>query len=477
MRQGVDLVPVEVELVLSPGLPRIHVIGLPDAAIKESALRIRTAVRKQGFRLPRGQQILVHLKPNHLRKSSRGLDLAIAAALLWETEQVPRPKDLSRVFLYGELSLTGEVETPDDFSEIPYIESALLYSGASGEACALPRFRLKTLRDLQRPVSLSEPAFELQQAIRPEPLMSSYHPASAALAAVIATGEHSALFAGPSGSGKSTLAASLLGWLEEPQGEEGRRAAERWARATSTPIWRPFVRPHHTITKLAMIGGGANAWSGEISRAHTGVLLMDELLEFDPEIQEALREPIENGVISISRAGRTQVYPARVLLMATTNLCACGRFVPKTKVENPCRCSSIVRKKYLRRLTGPFADRFAIIAYSDTWKSKGEVKRVHAHEIMEQVEKAIRFREKRREQKVANAYLDVAGIEAALSSAVQMELDTVLEGASFRRREAVLRVARTLADLRESAAIEFSDFDKALQMAWEGHKLLEDWRD
>lgn len=492
MRQDLELVPVEVELVLTPGLPRIHFIGLPDAALKESALRIRTAIRKQGFRLPKGQQILVHLRPSHLRKSSRGLDLAIAAAILWETEQVPRPENLNNVFLYGEITLTGEVETPEDFFEIPYIESAIVYTGPKSEACALPSIRLRELRNFAGPIQVREPSFETQFPVRPKPLAESFPPEAARLAEVIAAGEHSALIAGPSGTGKSTLAASIPAWLEEPQKDrEEWTAAIRWARVASAPIWRPFVRPHHTITKLAMIGGGQSAWSGEISRAHTGVLLLDELLEFDPEIQEALREPVENGVIAITRAGRSRVHPAQVVLLATTNLCDCGGFVPKASAGSHCRCAPGDRRRKLRRLTGPFADRFAILAYSDEWLQSEEPEdgmpgrrralkqaaRIPANEILERVSRAIEFRRRSRSQKIPNARLTAAEIEPSLTALARESLMSALEGCSYRRKESVLRIARTLADLRESSAIDLGDFDKALKLGWAGHKLLQDWRD
>ncbi len=478
MRQDLELVPVEIELVLAPGLPRIQFIGLPDTALKESALRIRTAIRKQGFRLPKGQQILVHLRPSHLRKSSRGLDLAIAAAILWETGQLPVPTNLAEIFLYGELTLTGEVETPDDFIEIPLIEPGIVYTGPKNEACALPSIRLKELRDLGSPLQVFEPSFEARIPIRPGPLADSFALEAARLAEVVATGEHSALIAGPSGTGKSTLAASIISWVEEPRkGSEGWVAAVRWARATGNSIWRPFARPHHSITKLAMIGGGQSAWAGEISRVHTGVLLIDELLEFDPDIQEALREPIENGVISVARAGKTRTYPAQVLLLATTNLCECGRFVPKSR-GGDCTCAPAARRRSLRRLTGPFADRFAIIAYSDGWIRKGKAKvMVSAAEIQERVARAIEYRRKSRSQHVPNARLSAAEIVPFLSSRSLEIFSAILDEGGFRRKEAVLRIARTLADLRESPAIEIGDLDEALTWGWMGHKLLQDWRD
>lgn len=460
MRQGIELVPIEIELRLQPGLPLIHFLGLPDQAVRESALRIRSAIRSQGFRLPQAQQILVQLRPNHVRKTSLGLDLAVAAALLWETEQIP--KFDGRPVLYGALTLEGAVEAPLDVREI-HDDAGIVATGVVEEDLPFTSLQLRELRDLAQPARALRYRSKTTAWRRPNAPVESFPSAVAELGAIIATGEHAALLAGPPGSGKSTLADSIPAWLEEPRGVIARSGAS----------WRPVVRPHHTISRIAMVGGGSTGWAGEITRAHGGVLVMDELLEFSAEIQEALREPIEAGVISVARGGVERTYPARFVLIGTTNLCECGRFVPRAQ-SDACRCPRPARRRALSRMTGPFVDRFSILAYSDQWKeSSGSVP---ADEIGERVAGAVRFRINARKQAVSNAFAATEEIEASLSDFQRRNLIGELESGSIRRRQSVFRVARTIADLRGSLAISNVDLDRALELANQGHQWLAEWR-
>lgn len=472
MRQGDGLAPVDIELTLQPGLPQIHFLGLPDAALRESALRIRSAIRSQGFRLPQTQQILVHLRPAHLRKTSRGLDLAVAAALLWETEQIPPPHD-STPIVYGALTLAGEVEISDDAGEIE--TASLIITGAGAADLPYATWRLAQLRDLAGQPELIPPSLVLDWR-RPEPSAKSFPRLAAELAEVVATGEHSLLLAGPPGSGKSTLVETIPAWLEEP-----RRASPRQLRRWERPgegAWRPVVRPHHSITPLAMIGGGERLFSGEITRAHGGVLILDELLEFQGEIQEGLREPMETGQITIARGGRVKTYPSRSLVLATTNLCECGYFVPDSRQSDRCRCTRSQRRRSMARLTGPFADRFAILAYSDSWAAERGKGEVLSARVAARVAEAIEFRRRERSQELPNALAPFAELERGLS-AFQREhlLGDVVSCGSRRRFESVVRIARTLADLRASSAISYQDLDRAVALGASGHRRLEDWRE
>jgi magnesium chelatase family protein len=482
-RNGIsaDLIAVEIELSLQPGLPQIHFLGLPDAALKESALRIRSAIRSQGFRMPQGSQVLVHLRPSHLRKSSRGIDLAVAAALLWEMRQIP-PLPLDSIpIVYGSLTLGGEVEIPDDADEIAIENGALVITGrsissnqSSVAALELPyaSWRLTRLRDLEGSpeVSAAHTEFRIQRPLTP---VERYPLAVARIAEVVAAGEHSLLVAGPPGSGKSTLVNSIASWIEAPSP----LACRRFAKPGSDGAWRPVVRPHHSITPLAMIGGGGQLWSGEISRAHSGVLLMDELLEFHAEIQESLREPMETGAITITRSGHSKTFPSRFLTLATTNLCECGQYVPGARAGNNCRCTRAQRRRSMARLTGPFADRFAILAYSDGWLAANGSERT-AYEIGNRVARAIEFRSLSRGQAVANSFAKPAEIEATLTGFQQVMVhDAFADGSSLRRRDSVLRLARTLADLRQSALISHLDLDEALSLGLHGHQRLKEWRE
>ncbi len=351
------LVAAEIEVSLVPGLPQFSFIGLPDAALRESALRIRAAIREQGFELPQAHQILVHIKPTFERKTSRGLDLAIAAALLYEMNQLVRP-DLTPV-LYGELSLKGEVVQPDDAVDAEL--EGVMITGVSEHPLPFVSRQISRLQQLLEESTPKAASSEFD-LVRPALKITTLPRDAAEIAKVVAAGEHSVLLAGPAGSGKSTLAESIASLIEAPTIEQIKEVRPYWSARNERLAWRPVLRPHHSITPLAMVGGGAALWPGEITRAHNGVLIMDELLEFHSEIQESLREPVENGVISIVRAGNSRTFPARVLLIATTNLCKCGNFVPR-KIRRPCRCPRGVRQRIFTRLTGPFVDRFAVVAH------------------------------------------------------------------------------------------------------------------
>ena len=466
IRVGSDHREVEIELSLVPGLPQLVFIGLPDAAMRESALRIRSAIRAQGFKLPKSRQILVQLRPTYLRKSSRGLDLAVAAALLWETGQLPIPLSDGQPLLYGELTLKGEVVRPDDLNEICLERDEPIWTG-QGPSLSCPTFAVTALTGLRNPLGTGAGP-DPHPLKRPSSLVKAFAPESAELAAVIAAGEHSALLAGPHGSGKSTLIDAVSGWIESPSDAALRAIRKRHPAAD----WRPAQKPHHSITPLAMIGGGTRIWAGEIARANGGILILEELLLFHPEIQEALREPMESGSIVITRGGTTVKFNAQFITLASTNLCDCGKFVPGRQDQSRCRCSSFRRRKSLARLTGPFSDRFALLAFTNEARVAGDLS-VSVDEIQRRVQKAIGFRKYARSQELPNAWIDPDTIEASLGSFQQ---DQVLHGVhwtSRRRLAATLRVARTLADLDQCEKIANSHLERALDLCVRNHRALE----
>lgn len=459
------LVAAEIEVSLVPGLPQFHFIGLPDAAVRESGLRIRAAIREQGFELPQAHQILVHIKPTYQRKKSRGLDLAIAAALLYEMNQLVRPS--GSPILYGELSLKGEVVQPDDLADAE--PDGPIVTGCSPTPLPFLSRQIAHLRELLEDEVLIPPATEFD-LVRPALKITSLPREAAEIAKVVAAGEHSLLLAGPPGSGKSTLADAIASWIEAPTLDQIKEVRPYWSARNERLAWRPVLKPHHSITPLAMIGGGTTLWPGEITRAHNGVLIMDELLEFHTDIQDSLREPVESGVISIVRAAHSRTFPARVLLIGTTNLCKCGNFVPRRSAAR-CRCARAVRQRIFTRLTGPFVDRFAVVALTDEWGDP----QASVEDIARDVANAIAFR-RERGQTVPNSRLMPEVIEDSLTPFDRKHLLKVA-ARSRRRRAALLQVARTLADLRLSPQIETQDLERARQLSVQTHRILEDFVD
>lgn len=437
VRDGDSLVPAEVEIFLFPGLPQIHFLGLPDQVIKESLLRIKSALRNQDFEFPTSRQVVVNIRPNHLRKSSRGLELAVAVGLLIETGQIPKRIFDSRVLVYGELALDGRVIEPGDLvSSFSAADEQWVLTGEGSGPAPFARERVATLRDLSQP-TVVDPDLECWTARRPvELLESSFSPEEADLLAVLGAGGHSALLAGRAGCGKSHLLKTLPALMEAPSEDDFRR---RRVQAR----WRPVVRPHHSAPPVSMIGGGVPVQRGEISRADGGLLVLDELLEFDRRVQEALREPAEEGVIRLSRGTRSRDFAAGFQLAATTNLCPCGRWQPGLK--RGCAHSNRRCLSNLDRLSGPFLDRFEILWFPPV----GDVARtVSGKEVFQRVEDARPL---------------LRRMEAHETQARPSAVSAALAGASERRKKAACRVARTWSALGGRAAPNADDWERALE--------------
>lgn len=486
VRKGLELVPIEVELNLLPGLNQLQIMGLPDTAIRESGLRIKSALKSQGFKWPSGQQILVNLRPSHWRKTSRGLELAIACAYLWKSGQVRLPagfdKSTPDLFVYGELGLDGKVYAPGDLDSLfEHSKEIPIFTGQYPQGLPWSLFVMNHLRDLASPQRI-EP-LEVQDVLfENAPLPDLEFPFQAArLLKIVALGEHATLIAGPAGSGKTTLARALHALLG-PAPVQLRSEMNRVKRWFNDPSrHRPFVSPHHSVSPSSMIGGGFPVFPGEITRAHGGLLLLDEFLEFPAQVKESLREPLESGEIVISRRGQNQCLPARFLLLATTNLCHCGRLVPDRKTN--CRFSLARCRSYLERMSGPMLDRFDVLAFSGNWTKQVKRKALPMQNetmtsIFAHVQKAREFQVKTwGEHKKSDSILEVNGrldgekIAQTLPSFVRENLLPEM-GDSRRRMRALMRVARTLADLDESREIKLPHLNEAAQWAWQSFENL-----
>ena len=454
MREGFSCHVVEVQLSLLPGLPEVKFSGLVDMSIRESATRLKSAFQATGFKWPGRQQIIVNLSPASIRKTSAGVDLALALALLWKTGQM----DLScfhseKIYAYGEVGLDGHIATPTDWDLLP-LKGPLL-TGPLREINY--RKNVWTAGDLKNiPEScLCEVSNWRARLKKPEMPDMFFSESAALILKLSALGEHSLLLCGEAGSGKTTLVEHLYYLLKEP--DKNHWIESRFFWRGEALFWRPCINPHHTTTPLSLIGGGSSLFPGEISKAHSGQLIMDEYLEFHPKVQEALREPLEKGYIRLVRNGRSAVFPARFLLTATTNLCPCGDYLP----GRPVNCSYSLKKcqSHLDRLSGPMLDRFDMLAFSSEWKGE---KKMSLEELFKSLKQAREFASQTRCQTVPNGHLSLQELERDLKK----PKDILWPGTpSQRRKRALLRLARTVADLAGEESIQAIHLEQAYTLA------------
>ncbi len=516
---GLEAPVVHVEVQLANGLPSFTLVGLADTEVKEARERVRAALQQSGFAFPHNKRITVNLAPAELPKEGGRFDLPIALGILAAAGQLCLQRLAQHEFA-GELSLAGELRpvrgavahalglrrdqralaalqqaaeplphAVDLQKTPPPLRALVLPMDSARQAAAVPGLQVLGAHMLAQVVAALLPG----DAAQPLPAAQAAAPTAAAPAhelrdvkgqagakralEIAAAGGHSLLMVGPPGSGKSMLAQRLPGLLPPLDADaalaqlalQGLNRAQPQPPAQAAPGHACWRAPHHTASAVALVGGGSPPRPGEISLAHGGVLFLDELPEFPRSALEALREPLETGSITISRAARSATFPARFQLVAAMNPCPCGWLGAPSALGRSCRCTPDAVARYQGKLSGPLLDRIdlqvevlattpeALLGAAD-----GESSAVVALRVA-----AARERQLQR-QHVPNALLNSAGLDAHCvlhtAAAGFLRAAATRLGWSGRRLHRTLKVARTIADLASSEAVHTAHLAEAIQL-------------
>lgn len=480
--EGVHGREITVEVDVRQGLPAFAVVGLPDAAVREARERVRAALLNSGLDFPQ-KRVTANLAPAHIRKTGASFDLGLAVALLAASGQLP-PAALEGCAVCGELSLTGSIRRVAGAVAIALgareaglrrLYMPVLSAGEAALAGGVEVIPVETLGELvailrgeHEATPARPPALGGAQAAPVGPDLADVHgqPDGKRALEIAAAGGHSLLMVGPPGAGKTMLARRLPGILPAPTFDEIVEITNIRSIAGlggGLALERPFRAPHHTISAAGLVGGGAVPRPGEITLAHRGVLFLDELPEFSRAALEALRQPLEDGRIVVTRAQRTVRLPARVMLVAALNPCPCGGG------GAGCSCTPADRARYQRRLSGPLLDRIDLAcALGPARLEPVPGPEESSSAVRERVEPA-RERQVRRlagEQATCNGEMDGPltrrSVRLELGAARRLREGHLRLGLSARGYDRVLRVAQTIADLAGRDTVATEDIDEAL---------------
>jgi magnesium chelatase family protein len=489
---GIDAKLIEIEVDVGRGLPAINIVGLPDAAVKESKDRVKSAIKNSGFDFP-NRRITINLAPADVKKEGAGFDLPIALGVLSATGQIKNKERLTSSVFVGELALDGGLRSAKGILPIAIFAKKKKYSLVvpqensleAGIIDALKSYPVKTLSQCVKflnseeeiePVSLDlEEIFNKSRAYSVDfsEVKGQYH-IKRALEVGIAGG-HNIIMIGPPGAGKTMLSRRIPTIMPDITLEEAVDTTKIHSVVGLIPsdspliASRPFRSPHHTTSDVALVGGGQYPHPGEISLAHNGVLFLDELPEFNRNVLEALRQPLEDGEVNISRASGSLSYPARFTLVGAMNPCPCGYF---THPEKECKCTPYQVQKYRSKISGPLLDRIDIhievppIRFSEVSSGK---KAEESAQVRERVNKARKVQLERFKDKkyYSNAFMSnkeintYCKIDEEGESLLKQAMDKL--GLSARAYHKVLKVSRTIADLEGEETIQPPHIAEAIQ--------------